>query len=221
MRKLIIQQCLSVTEKFYAPFTDMMRLTYQRHAAYALAHSWDYWHIMGSIHLDMMGGGWDKIDLIGRGLEQYDFVTWIDADAAIMDMDANLEDALPEGKLFGAAKHDPEKSEHLKTFHVPAHCNIGVTFWRSSDITKQFIKEWFGSYPAPGRFMEQGVFNELIIKPEYAPHFQEVDDKYNATIDVNEVAKPVIKGWHGVWPMVKRLTMMRNELKKDFLNFRI
>ena len=74
MKKLIIQQVLTVGGIYGGEFDDMMRLTYQRHKAYARAQGFDYWHICGTIFPDMRGGGWDKIDLIRRAMElNYEF----------------------------------------------------------------------------------------------------------------------------------------------------
>jgi hypothetical protein len=224
MKKIIIQAALTETTGFTVnnPFLDMMRLIYQRHAAYSRAHNYDYWHIIGSMYPEMKGGGWDKIDLIRRAMELgYQYIVWIDSDAAIMDLEAELTDALPEGKDFGAVLHDPAKSEFLKSCEVPSHCNVGVTYWRNTELTQRFVLEWFASHPGEERWVEQGSFNKLIADDRYKDAFHVVDDTYNATVNVNEVDKPVVKGWHGIMPPVKRLNMMKKELGKDFLKYRV
>jgi len=226
-KKLIIQACLTVdgTGIFDAGFSgcmhDMLRLTYQRHAAYARSHNYDYWHIMGSVYPDMIGGGWDKIELIRRALEaEYEFVAWVDADAAVLDFEHDLTEALTVGE-FGACVHDPARSEYLKMLNVPAHCNVGVTYWRNTELTRKFVAEWFATYPGEQRWKEQGSFNELIKRPEYAAVFETCADTWNATVNVNEVTNPIVKGWHGIVPAARRMGMMKAELSQDFLVYRI
>lgn len=215
----ILQQSYSSGE-----FHDMMRLTYQRHAAYARAHHCDYWHILGDVHPEMPKekGGWEKIWWIRRALEaNYKLVVWIDTDAAIVDNTVDLRDALPPDKLFGACLHDPEKSEYLRKFDVPAHYNVGVTFWRNNHLAHRFVKEWLKTYPVTIRFLEQAIYNQMVTGEVYAPHFQRLDDKWNATINVNPVPNPVIMGWHGIMPHAVRIAMMRQAFQDDFVKFRI
>lgn len=230
MRKLIIQACLTThsygKKNYDAGFLscnhDMLRLTYPRHSAYARAHQYDYWHVQGSLLPDMKGGGYDKIELIRRAMEYgYEYIAWVDADAAIMDFGVDLLDAIPEDKALGACLHDPEKSAYLKQYNVPQHYNVGVSYYRNTPEAQQFIIDWFATYPGKERWQEQGSYNDLIERPEYAAIFHRCDDKFNATIAVNEVEKPVVKGWHGVMPISRRLDMMRKELKTDYLDFRM
>ena len=225
MRKLIIQQSLSTFpyEKYNYPQTllrlnhEMMRLTYQRHSAYASAHMFDFWRIEGSMYPEMAGGGWEKIALIKKALElDYDFVAWIDADAAVMDFEVDLIDAIPEGKSFGTALHD---APWFKGLDILPHYNVGVTYWRNTELSRKFTAEWFAAYPGSKRWMEQGAFNELIDKDEYKDGFHTVDARFNATVNVNLVDNPVVKGWHGIMPMEKRYGMMKAEMREDFLKF--
>ena len=202
-------------------FSDMMRLTYQRHASYALAHNFDYWHTIGPVRADLNGGGWCKIELIARALAQgYKFVAWIDADAAIVSGEADLREALPEGKYIGACEHNADWFK-LPQWQIPAHYNVGVTYWRNSQKTLYFVKEWLDAYPGDKRWMEQGSFNDLIKDERYAPYFHACDAKYNATVNVNPVSKPVVMGWHGVQPIARRLLMMKATMKDDVLKFRV
>lgn len=228
MRKIIIQAALSpwpYRPEFDAGISgrmcDMLRLTHQRHAAYARAHDFDFWHVTGTIFTDMKGGGYDKIHLIRQAMEyKYDYIVWVDADAAIMDFDHDLSEALKVGE-FGACMHDPAKSEFLRQHNVPPHYNIGVTYWRNTANTQRFVIDWFASYPGDKRWLEQGSFNHLIAQPEYEKCFEHCGDEWNATVGVNEVEKPIVKGWHGIWPIEKRYMLMRQELFSDFMTFRV
>ena len=147
---LIIQQVLS-TDKFTNEYRDMMRLIYQRHAAYAGAHGFDYWHILGDYapEFNRWRGGWDKLQLIGDALAKgWEFIAWIDSDAAITG-DVDLREALPEGKLIGACEH---YAPWFEASQIPRHFNIGVTYWRNNPITRKFIAEWIASYPGDKRW---------------------------------------------------------------------
>jgi len=227
MRKIIIRAAMTVTHDQYADAAfsacnnEMMRLTYQRHAAYARAHNFDYWHITGSVVPERPQGGWDKIYLIRLAMMlNYDFIAWIDADAGIMDFDVDLVDALPEDKLIGACWHDADWFKDPKN-PIDPHYNIGVTYWRNQGRAWKFVQEWYDSYPGVPRWAEQGQFNLMVAKDEYKDIFHRVDDSFNATVNVNEVEKPVVKGWHGVVPIAKRLAMMRVECANDFLKFKV
>jgi hypothetical protein len=148
----------------------------------------------------------------------YKYAVWIDTDAAVMDFDADLRNALPEGALIGAVEHDPARSPYLAKFKVPRHKNVGVLYVKNTPETVKFFENWRDSYPGDDRWFEQGIFNQLS---EGNPIVASVDDKWNATINVNMVDKPVVLGWHGIQPAEKRLAMMKKELEHDFLMFRV
>lgn len=199
-------------------FQDMSRLTVQRHMAYARAHAMDYWNISGDIHPEMYPGGWGKIWLIKYAMQHnYKYISWIDADAAIMDFGSDLRDALKEQDI-GACLHTPEKSEYLKQNNVPPHLNVGVMYFRVTDKTRKFIDDWLASYPGDKRWMEQGAFNNLAKEVDF---IKPIEDKWNATVNVNMVDKPAVKGWHGVFPVIDRFNMMRAELLEDHIKYRV
>ena len=210
---VIIQQAWQI-----GPFADMLRLTYQRHAAYAWAHGMEYWAIAGSLKPEMWPGGWGKIWLIRLMLEQgYKHIFWIDTDAAIINMECDLREALPEDKLIGACEH---WADWFPQLDIPKHYNIGVLFCKNEPIVKEFMDEWIGTYPGHQRWLEQGAFNELVTG-KYADIFHPMDAKWNATFRVNEVPQPNIQGWHGVMPEARRYSMMKEVFKDDHLRFKV
>lgn len=210
---VIVQQAWQI-----GPFADMLRLTYQRHAAYAWAHNMEYWTIAGCLKPDLWPGGWGKIWVIRLMLEQgYKHIFWIDTDAAIVDIDCDLRDGLPDGKLVGACEH---WADWFPSLDIPKHYNVGVLFLKSDPKTIEFLDEWMAQYPGDKRWMEQGSFNELVTG-KYADIFHPLDAKWNATFRVNEVEKPCIQGWHGVMPEVQRFAMMKERFKDDHLIFRV
>lgn len=222
---IIIQQSTSPTgyqKPWNGIFYDMLRLTQARHAAYARAQCFDLWSIYGDIHPEMRDGAWAKIWLIQTAMEQgYEFIAWIDADAAIMDFSKDLRDALPADKLIGACLHTPEKSAYLKSLNVPPHLNVGVLYVRNAPLSREFIADWLASFPGKERWAEQGSFNELAGSEKYREYVTPVEDTYNSTVNVNQVSNPIVQGWHGVMPPDKRFQMMRTFLADDFLKFRV
>ncbi len=212
---VIIQQAYQI-----GPFSDMLRLTYQRHAAYAWAHGMEYWPLAATLKPDLWPGGWGKIWLMKLMIEQgYKHIFWIDTDAAIVDFESDLRDALPEGKLIGACEH--WAPDWFPQYDIPKHFNVGVTFLRSDPLTVEFLDDWISRYPGHPRWMEQGSFNEMIAEDKYKDIFAPLDAKYNATINVNQVEHPVIMGWHGIMPEVRRFAMMKEVFKDDFIKFRV
>ena len=210
---VILQQAWQI-----GPFADMLRLSYPRHSAYAWAHGMEYIAWAGSLKPELWPGGWGKIWLIRTALEQgYKHVFWIDTDAAIVDMECDLRDGLPDDKLIGACEHD---APWFTQYGIPRHYNVGVCFFRNAPRVFEFLDEWLGAYPGDKRWLEQGTFNDLVTGA-YADIFHPLDAKWNSTINVNEVAQPCIQGWHGVMPESRRLSMMRDILKDDFIRFRV
>jgi hypothetical protein len=212
---VILQQAWQI-----GPFADMLRLTYQRHASYAWAHGMEYIAWAGSLKPDLWPGGWGKIWLMRLMLEQgYQHVFWIDTDAAIMDIECDLRDGLPEGKLIGACEH--WAPDWFPKLDIPRHFNVGVLFLRNDPLTATFLDDWIGRYPGHPRWLEQGAFNEMIAEDKYKDAFHPLDARWNATINVNQVEHPMIMGWHGVMPEAKRLSMMREVFRDDFIRFRV
>ena len=221
---IIVQTCWSVDNRqviWQGCYYETLRLTLMRHSAYARAQKFDYWIKMGDIHPEYMTGAWSKCFLILEALEAgYQDVVYIDTDAAVMDFETDLRSALPEGKFIGAVLHTPDKSEFLKVNNVPPHYNVGVLYFRNSPRTIEFVKAWIATYPGKERWLEQGSFNDMVTG-EYADMFHQVDDRFNATVNVNMTDKPAVKGWHGIMTVANRLAVMTEELADDFIKFRV
>lgn len=210
---LLVQQCNSSGE-----FFDSMRITYQRHATYAVSHRMDYWHIIGDMLPDKLRGGWDKVNTIKKALEAgYEFVFWVDADACIVDMQTDLRDAFK----FQASDNTGDIGACIHDAHgIPKHHNVGVLFMRNSPPVVNFVNDWLASYPGDLQWMEQGAFNDLL-KGKYSNLLFTLDDRFNSTYQVNESKNPVIMGWHGVRPLRTRYELMAQICAEDYLKFRV
>lgn len=214
MKDLIIQHCLG-----HDSFHDMARLTVNRHMAYARAFDFDYWNLNGDIRPEMYPGAWAKIWLMKWALEAgHPFIAWIDSDAVIMDFGTDLRDALKDQPFdIGLCKHDAPWFKEPQ-WNIPAHMNVGVMYVRNTERSKKFIDDWLASYPGDQRWMEQGAFNKLA---EGNGAVGIIDDKWNATVNVNMVDKPVVKGYHGVNPIIQRFNMMKADCIEDHINYRV
>lgn len=213
---IILQQAYDPTENTY--FVDMLRLTMQRHAAYALSHKMDYLPYFGDYSdRDVYTGGWSKIKMILDALDNgYKYIFWVDTDAAIVDFNADLRDAFPEKGLIGCCEHNEKAFK--KEMQIPTHLNVGVTFVQNGEGVREFVQKWYDSFPGVQRWAEQGSFNELA---KDNPLVFKMDDKYNATVNVNMCENPVIVGWHGVFPLNKRFNMMKETMYTDHIKYKV
>jgi len=204
--KLLIQGAHSMPM-----FIDMNRLTYQRHMAYCASHGFDYWHFLGHPCPEREDGGWDKVYYLRQALAQsYEFIVWLDTDTAIVT-DADLSEALTPEQHIGGCVHDANG--------IDRHINVGALYLRNTEQTRQFVENWWNSYPGPKQWFEQGAFNELA--KQCPGVVSEIDDKWNSTVNVNEAPQSWVKAWHGVQPAGLRLQMMREHLSGDWLRFRV
>jgi hypothetical protein len=213
---IIIQQAYEEVNNGGGYYSDMLRLTMQRHAAYARSHLMDYQIYFGEpTDRDVFTGAWHKIKMIQDALERgYKYIFWIDIDAAIVDFSQDLRDAF-KGSI-GCVQH---KHEQLpKEYNIPTHLNVGVVFVRNDEGVKEFIQNWWNAFPGDKRWAEQGAFNDLA---KDNPLVFKMDDKYNATVNVNMCEKPVIVGWHGIHPAEKRFSMMKTSFLDDHIKFRV
>jgi hypothetical protein len=103
------------------------------------------------------------------------------------------------------------------------HFNTGCMYFKGDKRTLDFVKAWGATYEVAikDRWLEQGQFNAMIAAPEWEGMFTEIPAKWNATVNVNEVENPVVKGWHGVSPVAHRCAMMKSDLKDDWFKFRV
>jgi len=216
---VLIQQTSSNNNTLGPTFVDMQRLIYPRHSAYCASHNIDFWNIQGGMEegRGVEAGAWAKVGLVRQALKDYEFVFWVDVDAAIMDFETDLRDAIKDINIGGCV-HDPAKSPFLTANKIDKHVNVGVLYFRNTDLTKEFMEKWYNAYPGERRWSEQGSFNKLM--KEMPKVVTVIDDKWNATVNVNMVENPVIYGWHGV-PVPQRFLMMKEFLIDDPLIYRV
>jgi hypothetical protein len=166
---------------------------------------------------DVMTGGWSKIKMMIDCLEKgYEYIFYLDTDTAIVDFTTDLRDAFTD-KYIGCCEHNAKNFP--KDWQVPTHLNVGVTFVKNRPGILDFFNEWWNAFPGDKRWVEQGSFNELAKK--YTDWVFKMDDKFNATVNVNMCENPVIIGWHGVTPNNKRFALMKQTLYTDHIKYRV
>lgn len=195
---ILIQQCYPGMG-----YEKMIELTKPRNISYCNQWKMDY-----QVQIDAVVpewppevGGWAKLELIRRALEQgYQYVIWLDADALIYDLQTDLREACPRG--IGACYH------RIPQLH---HWNVGVMYLQGMPGMLKFIEDWIACYPGDGDgWNEQGVFNRLGRKSKLV---HTVSDKWNATLNVNMVPDAVVLGYHGCGNAQQRFDLMKQTLE--------
>lgn len=104
---------------------------------YAERHGYDV-----SIHDRADASGrppaWARVLLVRQLLNRYDVVLWIDADAAVTDMSADIADLLGPHDLMGLVAHTTSEGDDP----IP---NCGVWLLRSHRATRRFLNQVWGS----------------------------------------------------------------------------
>lgn len=75
---------------------------------------------------------WGKVPLLRSLLDEYDWVLWLDADVVIVDLDADINDEVQEGKDLYLVEH-PWLGQYT--------ANSGVVLLRSCDWSRAFLDE--------------------------------------------------------------------------------
>lgn len=118
--------------------TALLRATWARHNAYTVAHGCDFWWLCGYRDPALM---WPRWELIEKAITLgYRHVFWLDADAVIVNMAADLRDALPEDKHFGMLHGSVPGGE-------PEHWNAGVMYFHGVPMARNFARYMVNSKP--------------------------------------------------------------------------
>ena len=153
-------------------FMDMLRLSFQRHAAYCNSHGFDFWCNFGNPCPDRINGAWDKVFYLKNAADMhYEYIVWLDSDAVINDFEVDLRDALKDCEI-GAVCHDPAKSKYLADRNIKKHNNVGCLYFKNTPLVKEFINEWWNAYPGEEGWFEQGTFNKMIESDKYKGLFR-------------------------------------------------
>ena len=186
---VLIQTCDNVAN------AEMIALYFGRHVEYCVKHDFDYWTHSGRMRM-CDDQPWVRFALaIEAFLTGYKYVVYLDTDAFIYDLDADLREACI-------------KPINLVRYTVPtSHLNTGVIYFNNDrQIAKavcQFLLQerryFMEYYPSLRGWFDQGHVNLIYNNPGNAEHFGEVDIKYNWDTHYSDPCEhPIVKAWHGV-----------------------
>jgi len=179
----------------YAPLLD---ITANLHARYAQRHGMAFLALRGRVLDESTPLGFDKLALMRRMIaSRYRHIFWVDADAAIVG-DRDLREALKWGEV-GMARHPGP----------PEHFNCGVICIRNTDGARAFLDEAMARRPGGPPWFEQQILNDLAAAEPWTGIFERLDDRWNSTVNANEVDEPVIMGWHGAGDVWEKAAWMR------------
>lgn len=186
-------------------YMPMLELTKERNRNYCIYNRMDFQCLASASspkYTDVHEGGWGKIELILRALEQgYRFVVWLDSDALIKDLSADLRDGCING--IGVCWHRIPQMNHW---------NTGVMYIRNTPDVVEFCTEWLAAYPGlKDGWAEQGVFNRMAVKN---PVVQTISDRWNATLNYSMVPDAVVLGFHGYGTPQERFKAMQATLEQ-------
>ena len=197
--------------------TALLRATWERHNAYTLAHGYDFWWLCGYRDPALM---WPRWELILRAIQLgYKYVFWLDADAVIVNMAADLRDALPEDKHFGLLYGRVPGGE-------PVHWNAGVMYIRSDPIMERFIEGMVSSTPRAYSPLphwwgdtagDQYVLNRLLAEhPMFTADFMHpLDRKWNTIYGYENGTVPNVLHLAGTPDMGRRLAIIKQTIAEN------
>lgn len=200
---LLIQQVYQGSE-----YVDLLSLTAPRHLNYARSFGMDYQVIYGNVceELEMKMGGWAKLLLLRAALAAgYEYIVWVDADAVISDLHADLRDGCPKAGGLGMTINTQPYN----------HYNVGMIYARVCPALGKFMEEWISWYPGPQGWHEQAVLNLLVRVPEYSRVVTPIDYRYNSCkAGGTHVDNAVVEAFHGEGAICNRLRLMQDYLKE-------
>lgn len=173
---------------------NLYKLTAPINIDYCLRHKFDY-ELLINGEATKGNGDWAKVELMRTAMElPYKYIVWLDVDTIIVDKFADLRDGCPPDKI-GACRHvltSPPYNVNLD------HLNVGALYLQNTEANKARVDQWLAAYPGPvdPPWREQGAFNLLDIGVA-------IDDKWNATGQVNPSPNPVVLGFHGQGANIK------------------
>lgn len=202
---LIIQMAYSGST-----YAELIALAYPRHVRYALKHGFDYLASIGSTlqQEEPPRGGWEKVFLVQRALEQgYDFIAYLDADALIADLSADLREALKDKPFSIGACWHPGRGGHL---------NSGVLFFRRTRDGVHFIHHWLAERGREkDKWQEQAVLNRMAHEEKYKGVVGIIPDVYNATRRAGTYTdEAIIIGYHSPETVAERLERMKADMDR-------
>jgi hypothetical protein len=110
-------------------------------------------------HLDIPDY-WIKVWYMNDLLDQYDYIMWLDSDAAISDFNFDIKKYFEEHpNILVAFSREPEHfdcNDLIESAKVFYEVNAGVILVKSTEKTKEFFKDWMNLFDKKKWFKEDG-----------------------------------------------------------------
>ena len=197
MRTTLVQQARS------SEYGALLDLTEAWHRAYAERQGMAYVRVDGAVAHRSWPAQWDQIQLLANLMDDgAGLVLWLDADTLVVDPEADLREGLGEGQLAMARHPGP-----------PAHWNCGVLLARNTPQVRDFLVQTLALGPGEYPWYQQQVMNRLLARPEWGHLISRLDDRWNATFGVTEVARPAVVAWHDGQGAASKLARMEAYLR--------
>lgn len=121
---------IAMVTLFDENYTNLANIAVPNHIEYAAKHGYDYVYFDQTID-NSRPPQWSKVKAVEYLLNEYDWVWWIDVDALIINSDKKLEDIINPAydMIFTANKYSVLSN--------------GSSFYKSSRLTKSFLKECY------------------------------------------------------------------------------
>jgi hypothetical protein len=179
------RRAIAVATLHTAEIREYSEISCAIHRLYCARHAYDYVELRELLD-SAAAPTWNKPAAVSRLLrsekKSYDYVMWIDADAAFNNHEIALDDIVdiwPEADFLISL--DPANV-------IPRECCAGVFIVRNTPWSRGFIDEWL----AAGRSMDGGkyfdrnrkgkkdqvILNRLLRRPDAAPHVQVLPSCY-------------------------------------------
>lgn len=194
---LCLVQCAS------GRFVEIQSKTADHHLKYCKKFSYNYRLHYGRMTA-LYGPMWDKVFLCHEALQTNEMVVWLDSDCLIVDMETHLEKAFDEFQNIGCCRHN------VAGWKEDWHFNCGAIYMRRSQLTLDYLSRVLdrGIVPHP----HWRVQATMLQVNDDMKVIQQIDDKWNSTVETNMSPNPVVESWHGhnasFQPILERLSSL-------------
>ena len=135
------------------PHAELLEVSGRTFAAYADLHGYDL-DLRTELPAPERPASWSKVALLRELVEQYEFVLWVDADAAIVDVSRDIADEVERSKFLYIVQH------HYDGQDVP---NLGVIGLRSGRRARRFLDQlWADTRYIDHKWWENAAALELL-----------------------------------------------------------
>jgi len=196
--------------KAYGPHLDLVS---SLHGSYAKLHGLEYTVYRGPYPASPWPGGLSSdlqpdgsilmLDLVRD--KNTGWVFWVDSDAMIVGNEDPR--SVMSGYLVGMAWY-PKNAKHA------GHLHRGSFFLRACDQVAGLLERVLREGPGPRPHWDQGLLNKYLAEPQWKGKFKTLPIEWNSAVKHNDPVECVIRAWHGMGSIQRRLQLMQAEMKR-------